>query len=44
MLKYITLVIIGLVVALFLVYNYFFSVDFPYQDDLVLVNFVNAIT
>ena len=44
MLKYITLIIIGLVVALFLVYNYFFSVDFPYQDDLVLVNFVNEVT
>ncbi len=44
MLKYITLVVIGLVIALFLVYNYFFSVDFPFQDDLVLVNFVNEVT
>lgn len=44
MFKYIALVIIGLVIALFLVYNYFFSVDFPFQDDLVLVNFVNEVT
>ncbi len=44
MLKHIALVIIGLVVALFLLYNYFFSVDFPFQDDLVLVNFVNEVT
>ena len=42
--KQIALGIIGVIVALFLVYNYFFSVDFPFQDDLVLVNFVNEVT
>jgi hypothetical protein len=42
--KYIAQIIIGLVVALFLVYNFFYSVDFPFQDDLVLVNFVNEVT
>lgn len=42
--KHIALVITGLVIALFLVYNYYFSVDFPFQDDLVLVNFVNEVS
>ncbi|WP_439556105.1 hypothetical protein [Dyadobacter sp.] len=34
--------IIGLVIILYLLYNLFFSVNFPFQDDFLIIQFIQA--
>lgn len=36
-------VIIGFVIVAYFVYNFFFSVNFPFQDDFLLIQFIQAI-
>ncbi|ACT92905.1 hypothetical protein Dfer_1663 [Dyadobacter fermentans DSM 18053] len=36
--------VLCLVVAIYLVYNIFFSVNFPFQDDFLLIQFIEAIS
>ncbi|KAA6441119.1 hypothetical protein FEM33_03945 [Dyadobacter flavalbus] len=44
MLRYFAGFVICLVVFLNLFYNYFFSVNFPFQDDFLLIQFVETVT
>ena len=44
MLRFLPIVGISTVILLFFLYNIHFSVDFPYQDDFLFIQFIEAIT
>jgi hypothetical protein len=44
MLRFLPIVVITTVILLFFLYNLHFSVDFPYQDDFLFIQFIEAIT
>ncbi|PSL28586.1 hypothetical protein [Dyadobacter jiangsuensis] len=44
MLRFLPIVAITTVILLFFLYNLHFSVDFPYQDDFLFIQFIEAIT
>ncbi len=43
MVKQFSAFLIFLIVLIFLSYIYYFSVDFPFQDDLLLIDFVEKV-
>lgn len=44
MLRFLPIVAICTVILLFFLYNFHFSVDFPFQDDFLFVQFIHAIS
>ncbi|SDE96599.1 hypothetical protein SAMN04487996_10870 [Dyadobacter soli] len=44
MLRFLPIVAISLVILLFFLYNLHFSVNFPFQDDFLFIQFIEAIT
>ncbi|GGM96470.1 hypothetical protein GCM10010967_32700 [Dyadobacter beijingensis] len=43
-LRILSVAVIGLVIFAYFLYHYFFSVNFPFQDDFLLIQFIDAIT
>ncbi len=44
MLRFLPIVVISTVILLFFLYNLHFSVDFPFQDDFLFIQFIEAIS
>jgi hypothetical protein len=44
MLRFLPIVAICIVILLFFLYNFHFSVDFPFQDDFLFIQFIEAIS
>jgi hypothetical protein len=44
MLRFLAIVVISTVILLFFLYNFHFSVDFPFQDDFLFIQFIEAIS
>ncbi|PWJ57129.1 4-amino-4-deoxy-L-arabinose transferase-like glycosyltransferase [Dyadobacter jejuensis] len=44
MLKYLSWVVLLLLLFIFLSYNFFYAVDFPFQDDFLLIQFAEGVT
>jgi len=44
MLRFLPIVAICIVILLFFLYNFHFSVDFPFQDDFLFIQFIHAIS
>jgi hypothetical protein len=44
MLRFFSGCAIGLIAILYIIYNYYFSVNFPFQDDFLLIQFVETVT
>jgi hypothetical protein len=41
--QFLSIAFIALIVSFFLVYSFLFTVNYPFQDDLLLLNFVNEV-
>lgn len=44
MLRFFSGLTISFVVILYIIYNYYFSVNFPFQDDFLLIQFIETVT